>query len=143
MSEAPRHEWTPSQDDRYRVPTFRCLRCNLLRQEFRGSGICYAREFGGPWTQVCSPCKEAVAVPAPAQEVPMAGRIDNFLTRKAARVWPGALVTDHAHVWTLRRSGHEDVTLAADPPTPADRLFPTAREALYQLIDHETGGRRE
>lgn len=116
-------------------PCWECVYCGLLKSRFSLSGRAYSRGEG--WTSVASYCREA---PASEKEEAVA-RIDSYLTRKAAAIWDGALVVDHGHTWTLRRPGHEDVTLAADPPTPAARLFTTAREALYQLIDAEEESR--
>jgi hypothetical protein len=65
-------------------------------------------------------------------------RIDHYLTRKAARAWPRALVVDEDGRFTLRRPDRSDVVLA-DVPTPIERRFHAAREALRQLAEYETG----
>lgn len=66
-------------------------------------------------------------------------RIDHYLTRKAAAVWPGAVVEDHARVFVLRRPGIEPVVLA-DDPTPLPKRFAAAREALRQLVAARQAG---
>lgn len=68
-------------------------------------------------------------------------RVDSYLTRKAAAVWPGALVEDRARVFVLVRPGHEDLVLAGEP-TPLDRRFTTAKEALGQAIEAARAARR-
>lgn len=65
-------------------------------------------------------------------------RVDHYLTRKACATWPRALVVDERGRFTLRRPDRDDVVLA-DEPTPPERRFSAAREALRQLAAHEGG----
>ena len=61
-------------------------------------------------------------------------RVDNYLTRKAAARWPRALVLETPdRAFLLIRHGEEPLVLSG-PPTPMERRFRAAKEALLQTI---------
>lgn len=68
-------------------------------------------------------------------------RIDAYLTRKASAVWPGAIVVSTESAWSLLKRGetYGEGTVLAGSMVPPDKRFATAREALYQLIEHSRG----
>lgn len=63
-------------------------------------------------------------------------KIDAYLTRKAAAVWPGALVEDWDRTFLLQRAGRQAVILSGEP-TPLPKRFKAAKEALLQAIAAE------
>lgn len=67
-------------------------------------------------------------------------RIDAYLSRKAAAVWPGAVVEDRSRVFVLVRPTGPEVVLAGEP-TPIDARFRTAKEALAQAVAAERARR--
>ena len=63
-------------------------------------------------------------------------KIDAYLTRKAAAVWPGALVEDWERTFLLQRPNRQAIVLAGEP-TPLPKRFKAAKEALLQAIAAE------